>query len=88
MEKLFPTRQCISCGIKKDKKQLVRIVKNKSGIISVDANASMDGRGAYICPDAKCVEMLTKKRGLDRAFRTHIAEIDYERISKELSEIE
>ena len=42
------TRTCISCRAKKDKKELIRIVKNKDGVIKVDLSQRLEGRGAYI----------------------------------------
>ena len=41
-------RMCIACRQMKDKRQLVRIVKNKEGQISVDLTGKQNGRGAYI----------------------------------------
>ena len=43
------TRTCISCRAKKDKKELIRIVKNKDGVIKVDLSQRLEGRGEYIC---------------------------------------
>ena len=38
----------MGCNQKKDKKDLVRIVKNKENEINVDRTGKLDGRGAYI----------------------------------------
>ena len=43
-----PQRTCMGCNEKKDKKDLIRIVKNKSNEINVDKTGKMEGRGAYI----------------------------------------
>ena len=47
--KRLPQRTCMGCNTKKDKKDLIRIVKNKDGEISIDKNEKKEGRGAYIC---------------------------------------
>ena len=47
-------RMCISCRQMKDKKSLVRIVKNKEGDIRIDLTGKQNGRGAYICKDNDC----------------------------------
>ena len=47
--KNIPQRTCMGCNCQKDKKELIRIVKNKEGIISIDKTGKAQGRGAYIC---------------------------------------
>ena len=42
-------RKCMACNLKKDKYELIRIVKNKNNEILVDKTGKLDGRGAYIC---------------------------------------
>ena len=46
-----PQRTCMGCNQKKNKKELIRIVKNKNNEISVDRTGKKEGRGAYICDD-------------------------------------
>jgi predicted RNA-binding protein YlxR (DUF448 family) len=41
-------------------------VRSPSGAVTVDANGRAIGRGAYVCPDAACLE-----RGLARGRLTH-----------------
>ena len=50
-EKKTPLRKCIGCNEMKDKKELIRIVRNKEGDMSIDLTGKMAGRGAYICKD-------------------------------------
>ena len=47
--KSIPQRTCMGCNSKKDKKDLIRIVKNNKNEISIDKTGKQDGRGAYIC---------------------------------------
>ncbi len=72
-----PVRECICCRSKFPKADLVRIVKNESGI-SVDRSGKQAGRGAYVCES--CIEnpMSSKKRPLDRAFREKVSDEVYE----------
>jgi len=44
-----PQRTCMGCNQKKDKKDLIRIVKNKESEIKIDRTGKQEGRGAYIC---------------------------------------
>ena len=45
-ERKIPLRKCLGCGEMKDKRTLVRIVRSKEGVISVDLTGKMPGRGA------------------------------------------
>ena len=73
-----PQRTCMGCNEKKDKKQLIRIVKNKENEISLDRTGKKEGRGAYICDDIKCLEKLIKSKRLEKAFEIEITEEIYE----------
>lgn len=76
--KNVPQRTCIGCNSQKDKKEFIRIVKNKDGIISVDRSGKAQGRGAYICDNVECLEKAIKSKRLDRAFGTKISDEIYE----------
>ena len=77
MEKL---RMCIACRQMKDKRDLLRIVKDKEGNISVDLSGKKNGRGAYICKDKTCLEKLKKQKSLNKAFKTNVSEDVYNEI--------
>ena len=66
------SRKCISCGKIIEKTGLLRIARNKDGNVSLDENGKSEGRGAYICLNAGCVEKAFKKNALERSFRTRI----------------
>ena len=74
----IPQRTCMGCNQKKDKKQLIRIVKNKDNEISLDRTGKKEGRGAYICDDIKCLEKLIKSKRLERVFEMTISQEIYE----------
>ncbi len=78
--KNIPQRTCIGCREKKDKKDLIRIVKDKEGNISVDKTGKANGRGAYICDDVTCLEKAIKSKSLQRTFETEITEELYENL--------
>ena len=67
-------RMCVACREMKDKKNLIRIVKNKEGQISIDLNGKKNGRGAYICKEQECFNKLKKQKSLNRAFKCNIDE--------------
>ncbi len=85
-ERKIPLRKCLGCGEMKDKRTLVRIVRSKEGVISVDLTGKMSGRGAYICRDVSCLNMAVKAKRLERAFSTKIEPEIYDRLRSELGE--
>ena len=68
----------MGCNEKKDKNQLIRIVKNKENEINVDKTGKMAGRGAYICDDINCLEKVIKSKRLERVLDTKISNEIYE----------
>ena len=73
-----PQRTCMGCNQKKNKKELIRIVKNKNNEISVDRTGKKEGRGAYICDDVNCLEKLIKSKRLERVLEIPISKEIYE----------
>ena len=73
-----PQRTCMGCNQKKDKKELIRIVKNKNNEISIDRTGKKEGRGAYICDDVNCLDKLIKIKRLERVFEMSISNEIYE----------
>lgn len=78
--KKIPQRTCIGCNIKKDKKELIRIVKNKENQIDVDRTGKMQGRGAYICDNVECLEKALKTKRLEKSFEMQISNEIYEKL--------
>jgi uncharacterized protein len=75
--KKIPLRTCMGCNEKKPKKELIRIVKNKEGIISLDKTGKQEGRGAYICNSVECLEKVVKSKRLEKVLEKEISEQIY-----------
>ena len=71
--KKIPQRKCVGCNEMKDKKALLRIVRSPEGEISLDLTGKKNGRGAYVCKNAECVNKLRKTRALNRTFKCEIS---------------
>ena len=84
--KKLPQRTCIGCGMQKDKKDLIRIVKNKQGEISLDRTGRLPGRGAYICDNTECLKKIIKSKKLEKSFDTKIEDIVYDELIKMIKE--
>lgn len=75
--KKIPLRTCMGCNVKKPKKELVRIVKNKDGLIFIDKTGKQEGRGAYICDSVECLEKVIKSKRLEKTLESKISEEVY-----------
>lgn len=69
MERL---RMCVACRQMKDKRSLIRVVKDKEGNISIDETGKKNGRGAYVCKEPECFAKLKKQKSLNKAFKCNI----------------
>lgn len=75
MVKKVPMRMCVACRTMKPKRELMRVVRPPADAeageakpaLLLDATGKANGRGAYICADAACVERAQKTRALERA---------------------
>ena len=67
-----PQRSCIGCGLTRDKKALVRIVRTPVGMFALDATGKAAGRGAYLCPQENCLQAAIKRKSFHRAFRQNV----------------
>lgn len=83
--KKIPQRTCIGCNTQKNKNELIRIVINKEGQISIDRTGKANGRGAYICDNIECLEKIIKSKRLEKSFETQIPNEIYEELKSEIS---
>lgn len=65
----MPQRRCIGCNGKNDKKLLLRLIVQPTGIIAFDPTERGTGRGCYLCPDPVCLNKAISRRSFNRAFR-------------------
>ncbi len=73
-----PQRTCLGCKESKDKKELIRIVKQNDGKIFIDKTGKANGRGAYICNNIECLEKAIKSKRLENNFENKIDNEIYE----------
>lgn len=71
--KKVPMRQCLGCMEMKPKKELIRVVKNKDGEVSLDLTGKKPGRGAYIDRNITCFEKAFKSKRLNKNLETNIS---------------
>ena len=84
MQKKIPQRQCMGCRERKNKRDMIRVVRETSGNVTLDFSGKLNGRGAYVCPDPECLKKARKAKSLDRSLDTPIPEEVYDRLEKEM----
>lgn len=83
-QRKVPMRQCTGCGERKEKKELLRIIKTPEEEIAMDLTGKKNGRGAYICNSTECLRLARRKRALERSLRTVIPQEVYDKLEKEM----
>ncbi len=78
----IPLRTCVVTGEKLDKRELLRIVRDKDLNVKVDLTGKMNGRGAYIKKDIKVLEEAIKKKSLERKLECKISDEVYDEVRK------
>ncbi len=74
VNKFIPHRKCMGCYEKRPKSEMIRIVKTPTGEVSLDISGKSSGRGAYICPELKCINSAQKRKSLNRVFSCEVKE--------------
>lgn len=85
-QKKVPMRKCVGCNESKQKKELVRIVRSPEGEISLDMTGKKSGRGAYICPNADCLNKARKSKRIDRILEIQVPESVYDEAERTLTD--
>ena len=78
--KKIPIRRCVVTREQLPKKDLIRIVRNKDNVVSLDLTGKANGRGAYIKKDLSVLEIAQKKKILEKVLEVSIPQAIYEEI--------
>ena len=76
----IPLRKCTGCGELKAKKELIRVLLEPGGNVTIDNTGKKNGRGAYICNKLECFEKAVKTKGLERSLKTQIPAEVFDRL--------
>ncbi len=83
--KKIPQRSCVVCRTRKDKNELIRIVKNQTNEIILDESGKKPGKGAYICDSIECLEKGIKSKAFKKAFGVDVPEEIYEKLRERIN---
>jgi predicted RNA-binding protein YlxR (DUF448 family) len=68
-----PVRTCVGCRRTGTRSDLLRVVVTRGGseepALVVDVTRSLPGRGAWLHPDRRCLELAERRRAFPRALR-------------------
>ncbi|MBR2010463.1 MAG: YlxR family protein [Clostridia bacterium] len=83
--KKIPLRQCLGCNGHFPKKELLRVVRDPAGAVSLDFTGKKSGRGAYICKSSACLVKAEKTGRLARNLECEIPAEVYTAMREELA---
>ena len=78
--KKVPMRSCVVTGEKCDKRDLLRVVRDKDGHVFIDVSGKANGRGAYLKKDIEVIKKAKKSKILDRRLEVVIPDSIYEEL--------
>ena len=84
-EKPKIVRMCAVCRARREKRDLIRVVKRADSPPFIDPTHKAQGRGMYICRSADCAAQAQKRRCVERAFSCAVDAALYEEL-KEMAE--
>lgn len=85
-----PMRRCIGCMESKPKRELIRIVADKSDNdkVILDATGKSQGRGAYLCPSKECFNTARKRKAITRSLEVQASEEQLDMLAQEFEKYE
>ena len=84
--KKVPQRMCLITREKYDKKDLIRVVRNKELGVLIDDTGKVNGKGAYLKKDKEVIEKAKKTKALEKALEIEIPDNIYEELENLVNE--
>lgn len=78
----MPSRTCLACRKKRNKEELLRIVRLPSGETVFDQKGRLNGRGAYLCRNRDCILKAEKSGVLARSLKIKVPESVYQALEE------
>ena len=76
--KKIPMRTCVVTKEKYEKRELIRIVRNKDGEVFVDLTGKQNGKGCYLKGDLEVINKARNSKALDRALEIVVPDSIYD----------
>ena len=75
-----PMRSCVVTGLKLEKKDLIRVVRDNAGNVFIDESLKANGRGAYLKRDLEVIKKAKANKILDRRLEVDVPLSIYEEL--------
>ena len=85
--KKIPMRMCVGCREMKEKKTLIRVVRNPEGEVFIDPTGKKSGRGAYVCRNPECLKRAIKQKQLERQLQVSLTDEVNEALMAEMNRL-
>ena len=76
VQRHVPERTCVACRLRQPKRNMVRVVRDGQGAVSVDSTGKRSGRGAYLCKRRECWALAVRRNALSRELKATIGATD------------
>ena len=76
----IPLRTCVVTKEKLPKQELIRVVRDKDGNVSIDLTSKANGRGAYLKKDKDVILKAKDSKVLERHLEVKIPESIYDEL--------
>lgn len=80
--KKVPLRKCVITNTQHPKKELIRIVRDPEGNVSIDLTQKAKGHGVYLSKDVNVIKQAMKKKSLSRYLETEVSDDIYQDLIK------
>ena len=84
--KKIPYRMCVVTRERFPKQELIRVVVNKDGVVTVDETGKLNGKGAYIKRDIDVLNKAISTKVLDRTLDVTISDDIYNELMSIIGE--
>ena len=84
--KKIPMRMCVVTRERFPKQELIRVVVNKDGVVTVDVTGKLNGKGAYIKKDIDVLNKAISTKVLDRTLDVTISDDIYNELMSIIGE--
>lgn len=78
--KKIPMRMCIVTRERFEKRELIRVVRNKEGKVFVDESGKQNGKGCYLKKDKDVINRAKDNKILDRVLEITIPDSIYDEL--------
>ena len=83
--KKIPQRRCVGCGESFAKKDLIRVIRDPDGAVSLDFTGKKSGRGAYVCHSLACFKKARKSNRFAASLEVEIPAEVLDALEEEIS---